>query len=136
MKFLSDVEMKKLLIIVSFLFFCAGTSVAQKGTAEPDYYPQGYFGDTWTGEVTSVNEDRREFTLTYKKGNKEQTFIGVLPKGYTVKMKDGRDYELKMADLMGIRIKAYYVAKSKKDANEVKVNTNEVFKIKFLPKEK
>jgi len=73
-------------------------------------------GDTWSGEVTSVNEDTREFTLTYKKGDKEQTFIGVLPKGYTVKMKDGRDYEVKMADLMGKRLKAYYMSKSKNDA--------------------
>jgi hypothetical protein len=38
----------------------------------------------------------REFTLTYKKGDKEQTFVGMLPKGYTVKMKDGRDYEVSL----------------------------------------
>jgi hypothetical protein len=111
-------------------------SVAQKGTAEPNYYPMGYSGDTWAGDVTSVNEDTREFTLTYTKGDKTQTFIGVLPKGYTAKMKDGSDHEVEVADLMGMRVKIYYMTKSKKDANGVKVKTNEVFRIKFLPKDK
>jgi hypothetical protein len=128
--------MKKLFAALAFLILFTGVSMAQKGTAEPDYYPQGYSGDTWTGEVTSINEDTREFTLTYTKGDKSQTFVGVLPKGYKVQMKDGRDYEVTMADLMGKRIRAYYINKSKKDANGVKVKTNEVFKIKFLPKEK
>ena len=128
--------MKKLIIAFAFLLFLSGVSLAQKGTAEPDYYPQGYAGDTWSGEVTSTNEDPREFTLTYIKGQKTQTFVGVLSKGYTVKMKDGRDYEVKMVDLMGIRLTAYFMTKSKKDSNGVKVKTNEVFKIKFLPKDK
>lgn len=82
---------------------CVSITVAQKGTAEPDYYPTGYSGDTWTGVVTSANEDTREFTLTYKRGDKEQTFVGVLPKGYTVQMKDGRDHEIKMDQLLGKR---------------------------------
>lgn len=106
--------------------------MAQKGTAEPGYYPMGYAADTWTGEVTSVNEETREFTLTYKKGDKEQTFVGVLPTGYKVKMKDGSDHEIKLAELRGLRIKVYYMTKSKK-VNDQKVKTNEVFKIKFLP---
>jgi hypothetical protein len=127
--------MKRLLVIIALLFICAGTSMAQKGTAEPDYYPQGYSGDTWSGEVTSVNEETREFTLTYKKGDQEQTFVGVLPKEYTVRMNDGSDQKVKMADLMGLRVKAYYRTKSKK-VNDQKVKTNEVFRIKFLPQSK
>ncbi len=128
--------MKKLIIASSLLLLFTGVSMAQKGTAEPDYYPMNYSGDTWTGEVTSVNADTREFTLTYKKSDKEQTFVGVLPKGYTVKMKDGKDYEVKMADLIGMHVKAYYMTKSKKDVNGVKVKNNEAFKIKFLAKDK
>lgn len=42
--------MKRLFIALGLLLFCAGVSVAQKGTAEADYYPMGYAGDTWTGE--------------------------------------------------------------------------------------
>ena len=127
--------MKSLCMIIGFLVIFVGSSSAQQGTAEPDYYPMGYFGDTWTGEVTFVNDDTREFTLTYKKGNKVQTFIGVLPNGYTVKMKDGKDYEIKMSDLVGLTIKAYYIPKSKK-VNEQKVTTNGIFKIKFVTKDK
>jgi hypothetical protein len=129
-------NMKKSFAAVVILILCAAVSLPQKGTAEPDYYPMGYSGSTWTGEVTSIDEAAREFTLTYKKGDKEQTFVGVLPKGYTVKMKDGTDYEVKMADLMGMQLKAYYTTKEKKDADGVNQKTNEVFKIKFLPKPK
>ena len=128
--------MKKLLVVAVLLFVCTGASMAQKGTAEPGYYPSGYSGDTWSGEVTSVNEDTREITLTYKKGDKEQTFVGVVPQGFTVKMKDGKDYRVRMQDLMGMRLKVYYINKSKKDANGVAVKTKEVFQIAALPKEK
>lgn len=127
--------MKKLIIAFSLLLLFTAASPAQKGVAESDYYPMSYSGDTWTGEVTAVNEDTREFTLTYRNSGKEQTFVGVLAKGYTVKMKDGRNYEVKMTELKGMRIKAYYMTKSKKDANGVKVKTHEVFKIRFLPKD-
>lgn len=123
--------MKKLVVSIALLFMCTGISMAQHGTAESDYYPTGYNGDTWTGEVTAVNEDTREFTLTYKKGDKEQILIGVLPKGYTAKMKDGSYQEVKMAALMGLRVKVYYITRTKK-ANDQKIKTNEVFNIKFL----
>ena len=128
--------MKKFLLSLALVLLCTGISLAQHGTAEPGYYPSGFNGDTWSGEVTAVTDDTREFTLTYTKGSNTQTFVGVLPKGYTVKMKDGRDYEIKMSELMGMRITAYYVTRKKKDANGVKTETHEVFKIKFFPKEK
>jgi hypothetical protein len=127
--------MKTLALALAVFLAGAGVSTAQKGTAESDYYPMGYAGDTWTGEVTSINEDTREFTLTYRKSDKEQTFVGVLPKRYTVKMKDGSDHEVRMSELIGMRLKAYYMTKSKK-VNDQKVKTNEVFKIKFLPPNK
>lgn len=127
--------MNRLLIVIVAIVMLADISPAQKGTAEPDYYPGNYSGDTWTGEVTSVNEDTREFTLTYKKKERDETFTGVLPKGYTVKMKDGGDHEVKLAEMMGMRVKAYYMAKTKK-VNDQKVKINEVFKIKFLPQSK
>ena len=128
--------MKKFALSLTLLLLCTGISVAQHGTAEPDYYPSGFNGDTWSGEVTAADEDTREFTLTYTKGENTKTFVGILAKGYTVKMKDGKDYEIKMSELMGMRIKAYYVTKKKKDANGVKIETHEVFKIKFFPKDK
>ena len=126
--------MKKLALSLALILLCSGIAAAQHGTAEPGYYPSGFNGDTWTGEVTAVTEGTREFTLTYTKGSNTQTFVGILPKGYTVKMKDGRDYEVKMSELMGMRLRAYYITRKNKDANGVKTETHEVFKIKFFPK--
>lgn len=114
------------------LFFLTSLVNAQKGTAEPDYYPSGFSGSTWTGVVTAVSEDTREFTLTYKKGEKEQTFVGILAKPYTVKMKDGRDHEIKMEELMGLRIRAYFITKNEKDGSGTKVKVHRVFRIKFV----
>jgi hypothetical protein len=128
--------MSKFVLSVTLILLCTGISVAQHGTAEPGHYVSGFNGDTWTGEVTAVNEDSREFTLTYTKGSNTQTFVGVLPQSFTVEMKDGRDYRMKMTELMGMRLKAYYITKKKKDANGVKTETREVFKIKSLPKAK
>ena len=132
--------MNKLVPLIVAILICTCVSLAQKGTAESDYYPMNYAGDTWTGEVTAVNEDTREFTLTYRKSDKEQsdkeqTFVGVLAKGFTVKLKDGSDHEVKMSELIGMRLKAYYMTKSKK-VNDQKVKTNEVFRLRFLPPEK
>ena len=127
--------MKKMFVSIALLLMCLGLSMAQHGTAEPGFYPPGYNGDTWTGEVTAVNEETREFTLTYKKGDKEQTFVAVLPKGYTAKMKDGSEQEVRMAAMMGLRVKVYYVKKTKK-VNDQKVKENEVFNIKFLQSSK
>ena len=71
--------MKKSFIAFVFLLSCAGLAVAQKGTAEPDYYPMGYSGDTWTGEVTAFDNARRTLTLTYVREIKISTFIASIP---------------------------------------------------------
>jgi len=113
------------------MLISVGVSLGQKGTAEPDYYPQNYSGDTWTGVVTAVNEDTREFTLTYKKSDKEEFFVGVLPKGYTHKMADGTNQEIKLPDLMGMKLRVYYMSKTRK-VNDQKTKYNDVFKMKIL----
>jgi hypothetical protein len=64
-------------------------ALAQLGTAPNDYDPPGYSGNTWSGEVTSRNDETREITLTYAKGSKTDIFTGVLQEGYKVKRKDG-----------------------------------------------
>ena len=128
--------MNKLLSALILLLLCAANVYAQKGTAESDYYPMGYSGDTWTGEVTATADDKREITLTYKKKDKEETFTGVLEEGYAVKMKDGSMHKLKVSEIpLGARIKVYYLNKTKKDASGAKVKSPQIFKIRFLPKE-
>lgn len=123
--------MQKLLLIIVIIILSTGVVLGQKGTAEPDFYPPNYYGDTWTGIVTTVNEDTREFTLSYKKKDKEEIFVGILPKGYTQKMADGKDREVKLDDLLGMQLRAYYISRTKK-VNDQKIKYNDVFKIKIL----
>ncbi|SRR6266516_2525328 len=54
-------------------------SFAQKGTAESDWYPMGYAGDTWTGEVTAFDNEQRTLTLTHGSGKNTQTFVASIP---------------------------------------------------------
>jgi hypothetical protein len=128
--------MNKLLLAPILIIVCFANVHAQKGTAESDYYPMGYNGDTWTGEVTATDDGKREITLSYKKKDKEETFTGVLEEGYAVKMKDGSMHKLKVSEIpTGTRIKVYYMTQTKKDASGSKIKFNQIIKIRFLPKE-
>jgi len=105
---------------------------AQHGSAADGYYPFGYAGDTWSGEVTSMNDDTREITLTYNKGSKTETFTGVLQVGYKVKLKDGTSHELKASEVLkGTHLMIFYMPKTKKDGDK-KVKYYEIFRIQVL----
>ncbi len=105
---------------------------AQHGSAADGYYPFGYAGDTWSGEVTSTNDDTREITLTYTKGSKTETFTGVLQEGYKVKLKDGTSHELKASEVLkGTHLMIFYMPKAKKDGDK-KVKYYEIFRIQVL----
>jgi hypothetical protein len=69
--------MKRNFLTALLIIFCASVTYAQKGKAEGDYYPLGYPGDTWTGEVTAFDNDQRTLTLTY--GKDKLTFIAKIP---------------------------------------------------------
>jgi len=128
--------MKSLVTALTLIVCCSAHIYAQRGTAEPDYYPQGYTGDTWTGEVKSTDDSKREIVLTYKKNYKEENFVGVLDERYAIKLKDGTMHELKVSEIpTGTRIKVYYITKTKPDASGAKVKSNQVFKIRILPKQ-
>lgn len=145
------------LMLVLCFAFIDPPLVAQKGTAGSGYYPFGYNGDTWTGEVTSANEDKREITLTFKKGDKVQTFVASVPDaavGWMVdeqgdrviaiwpqdKKEDSKapktePVHLNLPDLLGRQITVYYIHREKK-ANDQKVTFNEVIRIKLIKKNK
>jgi hypothetical protein len=79
-----------LLLILFALAATPDTAFAQKGTAEPDWYPLGYDGATWTGEVTAFDNDRRTLTLTNGSGKKAETFVATIPDAPYEWARDGR----------------------------------------------
>lgn len=82
--------MKKLFPALACLALLAFAAAAQKGRAEPDYYPSGYPGDTWVGEVVAVDNVARTLTLKNVKGKEEQTFVATLPDAPYQWAKNGR----------------------------------------------
>jgi len=101
-------------LLSSVLFLCPGLW-AQKGEAEQGYDPPGYAMTTWTGEVTATNDATREITLTYHKGRKTESFVGVLDEGYRYAVKGGGTHELKVSEIpLGTRVTTYYMEKEKK----------------------
>jgi hypothetical protein len=150
---------RNLLCLLCGWLFILTTVAGQKGTAGPGFYPQGYNGDTWTGEVTAADESKREITLTYTKGNKTEDFVAFVPDGSVGWMKDEQGdrviavwklnqknsnnnqnngaqpqpAHLNLPDLLGKRIVVYYIHHEKK-VNDQKVVQNEVIRIKLLKK--
>src|SRR5262249_10377688 len=86
--------MKRLFGAFGCLILCVGVSVAQKGKAEPDYYPMGYSGDTWTGEVTAFDNKLRTLTLTHSSGNDVMTFVASIPDAPYELGRDGRRFRV------------------------------------------
>src|SRR5256885_16752221 len=96
------------IVFAACLLLVAGGLHAQHGTAPNGYFPMGYAGDTWSGEVSAVNDANREITLVYNSSKKTETFVGVLQQGYKVKLKDGSLAELKVSMIpIGRRLRVY-----------------------------
>lgn len=122
-----------LMIAGILLLATASSAKTQHGIAAGGYYPPGYHGDTWTGAVTTTDDQTRTVTLTYSSKKKTEAFTGVLKEGCCkVKMSDGTVQELKPSELSpGRRIVVYYISRTTK-AEGKKSTVNEIFKIDFL----
>jgi hypothetical protein len=106
---------------------------AQHGSATNGYYPDTYAGDTWTGVVTSINDSTGEFTLTYTKGNKTETFVGIPENGYVVAPKNKPERPLKPSDIhVGTTVTVEYIPETKKIDGK-KVTANTVININSIP---
>ncbi|HEV3469258.1 MAG TPA: hypothetical protein VG148_08050 [Pyrinomonadaceae bacterium] len=73
--------MRRTLTYLAFILAVCSVAMAQKGTADLsqlEFVPNGYDGDTWTGEVTKVDAATRDIELTHTKGDKTTTFNCVL----------------------------------------------------------
>ena len=117
--------MKHLHFLLLALFLFSIAAFAQHGTAENGYYPPAFQGDTWTGIVVSASEQTGEITLSFTKGGKSQTFVGIPESGYLVHEHAGGTRPLKMSDIpVGKVIKVWYIEETKKvGGSKVKVNT-------------
>jgi len=121
--------MKRVLLAMVFLASLRTAAFGQHGSAPPGYYPMGYAGDTWTGEVVSTDDVTREITLRCTNEKKSETFIGILKENYQVKIKDGSMKELKASGIpKGARITVFYQAKTRK-VNGVKEKYYEIFQV-------
>jgi hypothetical protein len=119
---------RAMLTTVFLMTFCIAV-FGQHGTAPNGYYPLGYAGDSWTGEVVSTDDTTREITLTYTNGKRSETFTGVLKDNFQVKMKDGSMKELNPSGIpKGARITVFYQAKTRKVGGN-KVKCYEIFQI-------
>jgi hypothetical protein len=115
------------------ILLIGGAAFAQQGTAPNGNYPAGYTGNTWTGVVSNVNEATGEFTLTFTKGSKTETFVGVPEKEYLVAPKDGPERPLKLSDIhVGRTLTVFYTLETKK-VDGKKVTFNSVFYINSIP---
>ncbi len=122
----------RVLLVVGFCSIAVCTSLAQHGTAPAGYYPMGYNGDTWTGEVVAANDATREIRLKYTKGDKTEDFTGYLGAKVSVKLKDGSDHELKPSDLsVGSRVMVFYLPKTEKKDGQ-KIKRYEIFRVRIL----
>ena len=121
------------LLFLTLLFVMAGSVNAQHGSAGNGYFPPGYNGDTWTGNVTSTDDTARSITLTFQSKNKTETFIGVLKDTCCkVKMADGTMKDLKVSEIsQGRRMIVYYIPTTTK-VDGKKSTVNEIFKADFL----
>jgi hypothetical protein len=66
------------LFVLVFVSLADG-AIAQKGRADADWYPQGYGGSIWTGEVTDFDDGKKTLTLTHTNGKKSETFVASIP---------------------------------------------------------
>lgn len=93
---------------------------------------QKLIGSRWDGVVVSANEATREITLNNLRGDKKQTFTGVLEPGYKQQLKDGTFRELGMSEFKpGLRVRVSYREQSQNVAGQ-KVKVKLIHHIEFL----
>ena len=127
--------MRVFMFALSLLLAWPVGAIAQERTAEDGDYPPTYQGATFTGVVSAVNKATGEITLTYTAPNPKnsETFVGVLEKGYTVKLADGSKQPLLAAKIpAGARMKVFYL-QSRKKIDGKKVTVNVIFNIESAP---
>jgi len=105
---------------------------AQKGTAPPGYYPIGYNGDIFSGELVP-SDDANGVKLVYKNGTKDESFEGRIesPCQAPTQANPRVTKELHLSAIPeGSVITVYYSPATVKVEGK-KVHTNSVWGIRF-----
>ena len=104
-------------------------AVAQYGTAPNGNFPANYDGDTFTGTLTAAEGD--QFTLTYTKGNKTETFVGKLGGGCSVPTTDKSDRKMTASDIPQGTVATAFFNRTAKKVDGQKVKENQLIAIRF-----
>jgi opacity protein-like surface antigen len=113
------------------LLMATSTARAQHATAPNGYYPLGYTGDTWSGQVSAVDPGKREITLTATTKKGAESFVAYVPGHFSIQ-KNGKGYEVQMSDfVVGQGLRVYYMPKTAKVEGQ-KVKRNEIIKIESV----
>jgi hypothetical protein len=90
------------------------------------------FGDTWTGEVVTVNSVTREVTIKSTGKGETETFVGTLEEGNKAKGDGGSLKELKVSEILpGTRIRVFYKTKQQ-DVGGRKMKVHSIYRVNFL----
>jgi len=86
-------------------------ATAQRGTAQPGYYPPNYSGATWTGHLAASDDPTGQITLRHVSSRGEEIFTGILLPDVGIRGKEGALRPSQIA--LGTRLVAYYIANAK-----------------------
>lgn len=115
--------------VAALSLILASPVTGQYATAPNGYYPSGYHGQTFTGNVVAANDSM--ITLNYTKGKKAQTFVGTYQQPCAV-TRNGRIDRLKPSDLpKDAPVTVFFMPETKKLADGEKAQENVVFGIKL-----
>jgi hypothetical protein len=105
---------------------------AQHGIAISGYYPVGYNGDMFTGELVPTNTGD-QVKLVYKDGNTTESFAGTIDAPCHAPLKNNPREQKEMhltAIPAGTKLTAYYIATAEKQDGK-KVHVNAIWKLRF-----
>jgi len=105
---------------------------AQKGTASPGYYPIGYNGDIFSGELLR-SDDANSVKLVYKNGTKDESFEGRIesPCQAPTQASPRVTKELHLSAIPAGSILTVYYSPRTMKVDGKKVQTNLVWGIRF-----
>jgi hypothetical protein len=86
-------------------------------------------GDSWIGVVSSVDASTRQIRLVARRGDKEETFDGVLDEDFGAQFLDNSVRRAQPSEIpVGTRVRAYYKTR-REEAGGKKVKVNRVFAV-------